>query len=47
VQARPDKLYIVFAFLCILEMVQHRVVSIVVGEGYNNFWLTPPKAEAA
>lgn len=39
-----DRVYVVFSFLAILEMIQTQQLHLVLGEGYNNFWITP-KAE--
>ncbi len=39
---KKDRLYAIFCFLSVLEMVQFKQISIVIGEGYNNFWLMPP-----
>ena len=36
-----DKIYIIFNFLAILELLQMRKISISVGEGFNNFWVEP------
>jgi len=36
-----DKMYCVFCFLSILEMVQFREIQLLIGEGYNNFWIIP------
>jgi len=38
---RKDRMFTIFCFLSVLEMVQFRQLSIVIGEGYNNFWLMP------
>jgi segregation and condensation protein A len=35
----PVKIAIIFNFLSILELLQHQKISIVIGEGYNNFWI--------
>ena len=34
-----NRIYAVFSFLAILELIQVQQLSITVGEGYNNFWL--------
>ena len=39
VMEKKDKIYVVFSFLAILEMVQVQLISITLGEGYNNFWI--------
>lgn len=42
-------IYVVFTFLAILELVQLQKISITVGEGFNNFWVSkkePTEAES-
>ncbi len=34
-----NRLHAIFVFLSILELVQERQISIVIGQGMNNFWL--------
>ncbi|RMG62358.1 MAG: chromosome segregation protein ScpA [Bacteroidetes bacterium] len=44
-----ERIFIVFSFLAVLELVQMQYLSLTVGEGFNNFWLeakTPPPEEA-
>lgn len=36
----PSRLGLIFNFLAILEMLALQLLSIQVGEGYNNFWIT-------
>ena len=46
---KKDRIFVVFAFLAILEMTQLQELSITIGEGYNNFWLnkkTPPEEKS-
>lgn len=38
-EERPDKLYLIFGLLSILELAQQRLVRLTVGEGFNNFWV--------
>ena len=45
--ANPDKIYCVFTFLSVLEMAQMQQISLVVGEGFNNFWICAPENKAA
>ncbi|HEX2899543.1 MAG TPA: chromosome segregation protein ScpA, partial [Bacteroidia bacterium] len=40
----PDKIYCVFTFLSVLEMAQIGQISLVVGQGYNNFWICRPES---
>ncbi len=44
----PDKIFVIYTFLAILELLQLSLVTIVIGEGYNNFWveMTEPIAAA-
>jgi segregation and condensation protein A len=39
VTLKPEKIYLVFCFLSILELVQQHRIQVVIGEGYNNFWI--------
>lgn len=39
VEEMPQRIAVVFNFLAILEMIQLQVIDIVIGEGFNNFWL--------
>lgn len=43
----PDKIYCVFTFLSVLEMAQAQQLSLVVGHGYNNFWICRPETQQA
>lgn len=36
-----DKIFVIFNFLAILELLQMEKISISVGEGFNNFWILP------
>lgn len=35
-----DKFYIIFTFLAMLELIAEQIVSITLGQGFNNFWLS-------
>ena len=39
-QIYPTRIGLIFNFLAILEMLALQLVSIQVGEGYNNFWIS-------
>jgi segregation and condensation protein A len=43
----PDKLYVVFSLLVMLDLIQQQVLTAVVGEGFNNFWLVLKNPDAA
>jgi len=47
VQAFPTRIGLIFNFLAVLEMLALQLLSIQVGEGFNNFWITSPEAPAA
>lgn len=39
IRQNPAKIAVIFNFLAILEILQLRLATISVGEGFNNFWL--------
>lgn len=39
------KIHAVFIFLGMLELIQQQIVSIIIGEGNNNFWLSTDVVE--
>jgi len=41
VKEKPEKVYIIFNFLAILELLQLGQIGINLGDGFNNFWLEP------
>ena len=45
---KPDKIFVIYTFLAILELLQLSLVTIIIGEGFNNFWVekTEPMAIA-
>lgn len=40
-----SKIHAVFVFLGMLELIQLQIISIIIGEGKNNFWLTSDVVE--
>jgi segregation and condensation protein A len=40
-----SKIHAVFIFLGMLELIQQQIISIIIGEGRNNFWLTTDVVE--
>ncbi|MFC3880013.1 segregation and condensation protein A [Algoriphagus namhaensis] len=36
---KPDKIFVIYTFLAILELLQLSEVTLVIGEGFNNFWV--------
>jgi segregation and condensation protein A len=35
----PDRIAIIFNFLAILDLLQQRLITLQLGEGFNNFWI--------
>jgi segregation and condensation protein A len=44
---KPDKIFVIYTFLAILELLQLSQVNIIIGEGYNNFWVEKTEPIAA
>ncbi|MDF2156465.1 segregation/condensation protein A [Algoriphagus sp. CAU 1675] len=44
---KPDKIFVIYTFLAILELLQLSQVTIIIGEGYNNFWVEKTEPVAA
>lgn len=45
VMEEQDRIFVIFSFLAVLELVQLQRLTVTVGQGFNNFWLsakTPP-----
>lgn len=36
---KPDKIFVIYTFLAILDLLQLSMVTIKIGEGFNNFWV--------
>lgn len=36
-----NRIHAIFQFLAILELIQEKQIDIVIGEGINNFWISP------
>lgn len=43
VQVYPTRIGVIFNFLAILEMLALQLITIQIGEGYNNFWISTPE----
>lgn len=39
IEDNPEKIAVIFNFLSILELLQSALITITVGDGFNNFWL--------
>ena len=47
IKEEKSRIVLVFNFLAILELLQSQEIGIVIGEGYNNFWLEAREKTAA
>jgi segregation and condensation protein A len=36
---KPEKIFVIYTFLAILELLQLSELTLILGEGYNNFWV--------
>lgn len=41
-----NRVHAIFVLLAMLEMVQEQQLKLIIGEGYNNFWIAGPDLEA-
>ncbi|WP_109831371.1 segregation and condensation protein A [Reichenbachiella versicolor] len=39
IESKPEKIYVIFNFLAILELLQMQKIKLHLGEGFNNFWI--------
>ena len=39
IELEPSKVFVIFNFLAILELLQLQEITLHLGEGYNNFWI--------
>ncbi|MGK7391199.1 MAG: segregation and condensation protein A [Candidatus Cyclobacteriaceae bacterium M2_1C_046] len=39
IEEEPTKVYVIFNFLAILELIQLQEITLHLGEGFNNFWI--------
>lgn len=39
IDEEPTKVYVIFNFLAILELIQLQEITLHLGEGFNNFWI--------
>jgi segregation and condensation protein A len=47
VHYKPDKIFVIYTFLAILDLLQLSLVTITIGEGFNNFWVEKKETVAA
>jgi segregation and condensation protein A len=36
---KPEKIFVIYTFLAILELLQLSELTLILGEGFNNFWV--------
>ena len=39
IEYNPEKIFVIYTFLAILELLQLSELTLILGEGYNNFWV--------
>ncbi|HCX24846.1 MAG: chromosome segregation protein ScpA [Flammeovirgaceae bacterium] len=39
VEEKPEKILVIYNFLAILELLQLNIITLHIGEGFNNFWV--------
>jgi len=47
ISLEPNRIALIFNFLAILELLQLGELSLQIGEGFNNFWISPAPAKEA
>lgn len=47
IQYKPEKIFVIYTFLAILELLQLSLVTIIIGDGFNNFWVEKTEPIAA
>lgn len=39
IEDKPEKIFVIYNFLAVLELLQLSKITIKIGEGFNNFWI--------
>lgn len=47
IESDPNKIAVIFNFLAILELLQLNIITMYIGEGFNNFWIEKLEEAAA
>lgn len=47
IQYNPEKIFVIYTFLAILDLLQLSLITIIIGDGYNNFWVEKTEPIAA
>ncbi|MGB3464735.1 MAG: segregation/condensation protein A [Cyclobacteriaceae bacterium] len=45
IEEKPEKIFVIFNFLAILELLQLQMITLHLGEGFNNFWIEKVEGE--
>ena len=45
IEEKPEKIFVIFNFLAILELLQLQMIKLHLGEGFNNFWVEKVEGE--
>jgi len=45
IDEKPEKIFVIFNFLAILELLQLQMITLHLGEGFNNFWVEKVEGE--
>lgn len=45
IEEKPEKIFVIFNFLAILELLQLQMIMLHLGEGFNNFWIEKVEGE--
>ncbi len=45
IEEKPEKIFTIYNFLAILELLQLRMITLHLGEGFNNFWIEKIEGE--
>lgn len=47
IRYNPEKIFVIYTFLAILDLLQLSLITIIIGDGYNNFWVEKTEPIAA
>lgn len=47
IRYNPEKIFVIYTFLAILDLLQLSLITITIGDGYNNFWVEKTEPIAA
>ncbi|WP_194775184.1 segregation and condensation protein A [Pararhodonellum marinum] len=47
IEYKADKIFVIYTFLAILELLQLSLVTLTIGDGFNNFWVQKTEGVSA